>query len=118
MERSARCCAGVFTLAIVMTGLMFDASPSSAQDCTCRNRDGKKYELGRVICLEVDGRRYLARCEMNLNVTTWTKLQEGCPVSGGNAPGSSLIALSSPGTVKIRPSDFRLGPKVDKPQEY
>ncbi|MHB0954411.1 MAG: hypothetical protein ACYC10_21160 [Allorhizobium sp.] len=77
---------------------MFHAPPSSAQDCTCRNRDGKKYELGRVICLDVDGRRYLARCEMNLNVTTWTKLQEGCPISGGNASGSSLIALSLPDT--------------------
>ncbi len=98
MERSERCCAGVSTLAIVVTGWLSHALPSSAQDCTCRNRDGKKYELGRVICLEVDGRRYLARCEMNLNVTTWAKLQEGCPISGGNAPESSLIALSPSGT--------------------
>lgn len=56
--------------------------------CTCRNRDGSKYELGQVACLRVDGNAYLARCEMNLNVTTWKKLREGCPTAGMSTPGS------------------------------
>lgn len=51
--------------------------------CTCRNRDGSKYELGQVACLRVDGGTYLARCEMNLNVTTWKKLRDGCPTAAG-----------------------------------
>ncbi|HEV7307666.1 hypothetical protein [Ensifer sp.] len=50
-------------------------------DCTCRNRDGSKYELGQVACLRVDGSAYMARCEMNLNVTTWKKLRDGCPTA-------------------------------------
>jgi hypothetical protein len=34
-----------------------------------------------VSCLNVDGRRFLARCEMKLNVSSWTKVDDGCPVS-------------------------------------
>ncbi|MGF6252928.1 hypothetical protein OKW20_000003 [Ensifer sp. LBL] len=63
--------------------------------CTCRNRDGSKYELGQVACLRVDGSAYLARCEMNLNVTTWKKLREGCPTAGMSTP--SRPALQSVG---------------------
>jgi hypothetical protein len=47
--------------------------------CTCRNRDGTKYELGQTACIRVGGASYLARCEMELNVTTWRKLRDGCP---------------------------------------
>lgn len=50
--------------------------------CTCRNRDGKKYELGQTSCIRVGGVAYLARCEMELNVTTWRKVQDGCPEAG------------------------------------
>lgn len=54
--------------------------------CTCRNRDGARHELGAVVCLNVDGRKYLARCEMVLNVTSWQKVQDGCPVASIPAP--------------------------------
>ena len=47
--------------------------------CTCRARDGSKHELGQIVCIDVGGRRYLARCEMVLNVTSWQKVQDGCP---------------------------------------
>ncbi|MGH6809613.1 MAG: hypothetical protein ACREEJ_22610 [Ensifer adhaerens] len=56
------------------------ASPPDTR-CTCRNRDGSKYALGQVACLRVGGISYLARCEMNLNVTTWKKLRDGCPTA-------------------------------------
>lgn len=51
--------------------------------CTCRNRDGSRHQLGSLVCLNVDGRRYLARCEMALNVPNWKKVQDSCPVAGG-----------------------------------
>lgn len=65
------------------------AAGADAHNCTCRNRDGSRYQLGQVACLHVDGKSFLARCEMKLNVSSWTKVQDGCPVSG-TRPGTSL----------------------------
>lgn len=53
---------------------------ADAHNCKCRNR-GIMFELGETSCLRVDGQSYLARCEMKLNVSSWTKLQDGCPVT-------------------------------------
>jgi hypothetical protein len=61
--------------------LLVAAAQADAHNCTCRNRDGLRYKLGQTACLNVDGRRFLARCEMKLNVSSWTKVDDGCPVS-------------------------------------
>lgn len=63
-------------LVSVFAGMFPDVSPAS---CTCRNRDGSKFELGQTVCIRVGDVAYLARCEMALNVTTWRKLRDGCP---------------------------------------
>jgi hypothetical protein len=57
------------------------ASPPDA-NCTCRNRDGSKHEIGETVCIRAGDTAYLARCEMELNVTTWRRLQDGCPTAG------------------------------------
>ena len=54
------------------------ASPPDAR-CTCRNRDGSNLELGQTVCIRIGDMAYLARCEMELNVTTWRKIRDGCP---------------------------------------
>ncbi|MBL0375421.1 hypothetical protein JJB09_25765 [Rhizobium sp. KVB221] len=51
-----------------------------AHNCRCRNR-GVMFELGQLSCLHVDGTSYLARCEMKLNVSSWTKIQDECPIT-------------------------------------
>lgn len=61
-----------------------------AHNCKCRNR-GVMFELGETSCLNVDGGSYLARCEMKLNVSSWTKLQDGCPVTRHVRPGAVSI---------------------------
>ena len=68
--------------AVLATGLLMALIPAlaDAHNCKCRNR-GVMFELGEVSCLRVDGGSYLARCEMKLNVSSWTKVQEGCPVT-------------------------------------
>lgn len=53
---------------------------ADAHNCQCRNR-GTMFKLGETSCLRVDGRNYLARCEMKLNVSSWTEVQDGCPVT-------------------------------------
>ena len=72
-----------FRLPAALACMFLIATPSlvSAHNCKCRNRDGRYYELGQSVCLNVDGRSYLARCEMKLNVSSWTPIDDGCPVT-------------------------------------
>ncbi|NRP73422.1 hypothetical protein ILFOPFJJ_04326 [Ensifer psoraleae] len=80
MERLRVMLIATLGLAAIMAAGSVLAAPPDAR-CTCRNRDGSKYELGQTACIRVGGISYLARCEMNLNVTTWKKLRDGCPTA-------------------------------------
>lgn len=40
-------------------------------DCYCTDSTGGRVELGEEICLFVDGRAFIARCEMSLNNPIW-----------------------------------------------
>jgi len=74
---------------LTMLGL---SAPSAlaGQECECLG-NGKRIKEGGVICLQIgSSQRYLARCERNLNNTSWKKISDGCPV-----------ARMSPWTVKI-----------------
>lgn len=64
---------------------------SSDAPCTCRYRDGTKYQLGQMVCIDVGAQAYLARCERNLNVTTWQKLQDGCPQASLSRTGLPFL---------------------------
>ena len=67
---------------VLILGLAIALIPTlaDAHNCRCRNR-GIMFQLGQTSCLRVDGGSYLARCEMQLNVSSWTKIQDGCPVT-------------------------------------
>lgn len=68
---------------------------AAAAECTCVNKDGTRYNMGDVACIRVDGRAYMAECELNLNVTSWRKIGDGCPVaSADNPPMSRRPTLS------------------------
>ena len=69
---------------MLMPGLAVALIPAlaDAHNCKCRNR-GVVFELGETSCLRVDGGSYLARCDMKLIVSSWTKIQDGCPVTEG-----------------------------------
>ena len=47
-------------------------------DCFCTDSGGDRIELGQTICLQVDGRMFMAQCQMSLNVPMWREVQEGC----------------------------------------
>ncbi len=51
-------------------------------DCYCTDRNHNRVELGETICLHVDGRMFMAQCQMALNVPMWREVQEGCLSSG------------------------------------
>jgi len=52
-------------------------------DCRCLYK-GKYFHQGDTVCIRVDGRSRLARCDMALNNTSWTFLKDkdGCPTAG------------------------------------
>ncbi|MBP1882588.1 hypothetical protein [Sinorhizobium mexicanum] len=80
MKRLRAMPVATLSLAAILAAGGVLAAPPDAR-CTCRNRDGSKYELGQTACIRVGGISYLARCEMNLNVSTWKKLRDGCPTA-------------------------------------
>ncbi|GIT87234.1 hypothetical protein [Roseobacter sp. OBYS 0001] len=47
-------------------------------DCYCTDRGGARIELGETICLQVDGRMFMAQCQMSLNVPMWREVEQGC----------------------------------------
>lgn len=66
---------------LVITAVNAGMTASAGANCYCKNRDGTQSPVGDVACVTVDGKSYLAQCEMQLNVTSWSKLQDGCPVT-------------------------------------
>ena len=47
-------------------------------ECYCTDTSGSRIELGQTICLQVDGRMFMAQCQMSLNVPMWREVQKGC----------------------------------------
>ncbi|BCM20114.1 hypothetical protein [Mesorhizobium sp. J8] len=55
--------------------------------------NGKSFNVGQTACLTLDGESHLARCEMVLNNTPWTKIKDECP---GDAPKPHPTSISTP----------------------
>ncbi|MBY5932765.1 hypothetical protein KUV51_07120 [Tateyamaria omphalii] len=54
-------------------------SPSGKTvECYCTDKAGSRIELGQTICMQVDGRMFMAQCQMSLNSPMWREVQEGC----------------------------------------
>ena len=54
-------------------------SPSGKTvECYCTDASRNRIELGETICLQVDGRMFMAQCQMSLNVPMWREVQQGC----------------------------------------
>ena len=56
---------------------MAAAAPSFAAEACLANR--KSYEVGQVACLTVADQSHMARCDLVLNNTSWTKIGDACP---------------------------------------
>ncbi|OWU84857.1 hypothetical protein ATO6_11120 [Oceanicola sp. 22II-s10i] len=65
-------------------------------DCYCTDTTGGRIELGETICLHVDGRMFMAQCQMSLNVPMWREISEGCEVSRLSLPRTSLPQSTAP----------------------
>ena len=66
-------------IAMVATPAMADSTiAGKTADCYCTDGSGGRVELGRMICLQVDGRMFMAQCQMSLNNPMWRKVSDGC----------------------------------------
>jgi hypothetical protein len=70
-------------------GLADVAAPGRTIPCYCRDSVGGRVEMGEEACLVVNGRAFMARCEMALNVPAWRTTGEGC-VSAASERGLDL----------------------------
>ncbi|WP_432449938.1 hypothetical protein [Aliiroseovarius marinus] len=71
-------------------------------DCYCTDSGGGRVELGQKICLFVDGRAFMALCDMSLNVPIWRDTGEGCVSAMQDLPRSqpdAPISLISQGSL-------------------
>ncbi|APE43715.1 hypothetical protein BOO69_10045 [Sulfitobacter alexandrii] len=69
-------------------------SPSGKTvDCYCTDRNHNRVEIGETICLQVDGRMFMAQCQMSLNVPMWREVQQGCLSSQLVNPAPDALAV-------------------------
>jgi hypothetical protein len=59
------------------SGMMAVPAAVDKRNCTCRFA-GKKFGLGKVLCLKTPKGSRMARCELNLNNTSWKILSTPC----------------------------------------
>ncbi|MBC6407484.1 MAG: hypothetical protein GDA40_04805 [Rhodobacteraceae bacterium] len=50
-------------------------------ECYCTDTSGARIDLGRTICLRVDGRSFMAQCQMSLNNPMWREVAPYCATS-------------------------------------
>nr|WP_245815144.1 hypothetical protein [Shimia gijangensis] len=55
-------------------------------DCYCTDTQGGEVDVGETICLHVDGRSFMAQCQMSLNVPIWREVAPSCLSSGLTRP--------------------------------
>jgi hypothetical protein len=55
-------------------------------ECFCTDTEGARVELGEQICLFVNGRAFMAKCDMSLNVPIWRDTGDGCISSSLDQP--------------------------------
>ncbi|MEL6451393.1 MAG: hypothetical protein AAFQ19_09035 [Pseudomonadota bacterium] len=84
----------ILSFAMVSPALADVTSPSGKTvECYCTDRTGSRIELGQTICMQVDGRMFMAQCQMSLNSPMWREVEQGClssSLGGGDQPLQSF----------------------------
>jgi len=81
----------LISLLIASPALADVTSPSGKTvECYCTDKTGSRVELGQTICLQVDGRMFMAQCQMSLNVPMWREVKKGCDTSSFDSEEQSL----------------------------
>ncbi|MEI9401202.1 hypothetical protein [Mesorhizobium argentiipisi] len=92
-----------FLLRPVGLALALAAPTPSLAAPTCL-ANGKSFNVGQTACLTLDGESYLARCDMVLNNTSWTKIKDECPEDAPK-PHPTSISTPTPGPTPTEPTE-------------
>jgi hypothetical protein len=81
-------------------------APTTAPAAQACLANGKSFKVGEVACLTVADESQLARCEMVLNNTSWTRLGDSC-TAGTPAPPVQMqpTPAPSPSLVPTEPTE-------------
>ncbi|RUU26827.1 MAG: hypothetical protein E5Y88_22215 [Mesorhizobium sp.] len=90
-----------FALCPCAAALVLAANPAFA-DAECL-ANGKSFQIGQVACLTLSGQSHLARCDMVLNNTSWTKIRDDCPENTTPRPHATPISTPAPSPVPAEP---------------
>jgi hypothetical protein len=96
-------------LALILALLQTGALPVLADynlngktiDCYCTDTSGARVDLGETICLFVDGRSFMAQCQMSLNVPMWREISQGCLSSSLSPQRDNPTPHSAPVDPKV-----------------
>ncbi len=84
----------LFLILIAAPALAEGTNNRKTTECYCTDRTGSRIELGEMICLQVDGRMFMAQCQMSLNNPMWREISEGCLSSSLQQQSEPLINTS------------------------
>lgn len=79
---------------IALAALAASHVPARA-DCECR-ANGRQFQQGQLVCLKLPDGAQLARCGMELNNSSWKKVQDGCPSAAAPVDPSWTSAATMP----------------------
>jgi hypothetical protein len=80
------------------------ATPAlAAPECLA---NGKSFQIGQISCLTLPDDSHLARCDMVLNNTSWTKIHDDCPDNApATHPHTTPISTPRPSLVPTEPTE-------------
>ena len=78
------------------------AAPALAAPVCLAN--GQSFQIGQTACLMLAGKSELARCDVVLNNTSWTKIQNDCSLSK-SAPQLDEKPLVEPAQPSATPNE-------------
>lgn len=102
----------VRSIALSLVASLFGLAPGiAAANCQCL-ANGRAYPRGGIACIAPPGAHYLARCDIELNNTSWKKLRDGCPMTTENKT-DGLPALNA---IPAGTSHSNWTPSTDRPK--
>lgn len=102
---------GVFALPAYNPALADYEKNGKTVECYCTDTGGAHIDVGETICLQVDGRMFMAQCQMSLNVPMWREMSQGC-LSSQAAPLSRFRAPPLPQSREPGIDAFTVYPKI------
>ncbi len=71
----------IFAIVLSASASADPTQESKRVDCYCTDATGGRVELGESVCLFVNGRHFVALCDMSLNNPAWRDTGVDCVLS-------------------------------------